>query len=74
MSEVELRGPRLDDRTTLATMSANLTTVNMAIDAALLGYKTALDVVGHCGGRGDLSWADAALPVPPAFRRVWNDR
>lgn len=74
MAEVELKGPRLDDGTTLATMSANLTTVNMAIDAALLGYKTALEVVGHRGGRGDLSWADSALPVPPAFRRVWNDR
>lgn len=74
MAEVELRGPRGDDGTTLATMSANLTTVNMAIDAALLGYKTALEVVGHRGGRRDLPWADPQLPVPPAFRRVWNDR
>lgn len=74
MAEVELRGPRGDDGTTLATMSANLSTVNMAIDAALLGYKTALEVVGHRGGRRDLAWADHALPVPPAFRRVWNDR
>jgi hypothetical protein len=70
MAEVELRGPRGDDGTRLATMSANLTTVNMAIDAALLGYKTALEVVGHRGGRKDLAWADNALPVPPAFRRV----
>jgi hypothetical protein len=74
MAEVELRGPRGDDGTRLATTSANLTTVNMAIDAALLGYKTALEVVGHRGGRRDLAWADNALPVAPAFRRVWNDR
>jgi hypothetical protein len=74
MAEVELRGPRGDDGTRLANMSANLTTVNMAIDAALLGYKTALEVVGHRGGRADLAWADNAMPVPPAFRRVWNDR
>lgn len=74
MAEVELRGPRGDDGTRLATMSANFTTVNMAIDAALLDYKTALEVVGHRGGRKDLAWADDALPVPPAFRRVWNDR
>ncbi|TCU82272.1 hypothetical protein EDF52_11369 [Curtobacterium sp. PhB42] len=73
MADVELKQPN-GDGTVTATMSANLATVNLAIDAALLGYKTALETVGRRGGRDDLAWTDASLPVPPNFRRVWNDR
>lgn len=73
MAELDVKGD-IGDGTLTATMSANLATVNLAMDAALLGYKTALEVVGRRGGRDDLRWTDTTLPIPPTFRRVRNDR
>lgn len=57
-----------------ATMSADLATVGLALDAALLGFKTALDVVAVRGGQEDLAWTGDDLPPAPRFQRVWNDR
>lgn len=57
-----------------ATMSADLAMVGLALDAALLGFKTALSAVAARGGQADLVWTGEDVPPAPRFQRVWNDR
>lgn len=62
---------RNEDGTLNANMSASLSTVAMAVDAALLGHKTALDLLETRGGYDDLAWkVGADFPLPPDLKHL----
>jgi hypothetical protein len=74
MSALQIVG-RNEDGTMNAHMSANLNSVTMAIDAAVLGYKTALDLIETRGGYNDIAWRPGtSFPLPPRYQRVHSNR